>query len=484
MPAGGGDDKLKKSSMQRAKTIPKTHLFTPDDLHLFDYHQIYAVSNIWIEEGMQNVIATYDLLVRDLPPHRNFLLFGGLEELLEGIRTWRYTDDEVNYLLKNTVITKKMADAMRRFRFSGDVWAMPEGTVFFPGETVVRLTGPIWEINLLTMFLINTLTNNTIFLSKAVRSYLAAQGKVLPAACPITRGHSNESAFKYGRAVYILGAFMAPLVPAFARKYHLPMSHVSTKAYHAVIKSFSTELDAMRAAARLYPNRIDFMIDTYDMQQGVRNAITIAKEFAKKGQTIAGVTIDSGKDAQAYIQQARWTRRMFDRAGFPKMSITVAGNFDEYKIAELVKAKAPVDKVIIGTEIVTSSDAPKLETVLKLAEMRREKTVTYQAKLAPGKESYPGRKQVYRVFRGGKMVRDVIGLESERLAGTPLLKKVVAKGKIVYRLPSLQELQRAVAKQLTLLPDRLRDINREYPYPVTISPRLQQLFNVVKKTHL
>ena len=323
-----------------------------------------------------------------------------------------------------------------------------------------------------------------IFFSKSVRGWLAEKNRAqIVMAAPMTRGHSNESAFKHGRAVYILGATMAPLVPAFARKYHLPFSHVNTKAYHVMIKSFPTELGAMRAAARLYPNRIDFMVDTYDLKQGVRNAITVAKELRAKGQSVVGVTIDSGKTIGDYIRTIRWTRRMLDRAGFPKMSIAVAGNFDEYKIAELVKTNAPVNRAFIGTEAVTSSDAPKLETVLKLAEMRCGKTVSYQAKLAPGKESYPGRKQVWRTYRRGQMVRDVIALDHERARGRPLLRRMVNNGKVTYRLPSLQEIQRYVQKELATLPERLKDIHRQHPYSVKISPELQRRFNVIKKEH-
>ena len=468
--------------MKRASTIPTSHLFLPGDLHLFDYHQIYAVSNIWIEEGMEDVIGTYDLIVRDMPKNRNFLLFGGLEELIEGIRTWRYTKDEVDFLLKNTVITKNMAEKMRRFRYSGDVWAMPEGTVFFPGEPMVRLTGPMWEINLLTMFLINTLTSNTAVFSRAVRSWLAADGKVQVLSCPITRGHANEAAFKMGRAVYMLGATMAPLVPAFARKFRLPMSHVSTKAYHALITSFPTEIEAMRASARLYPNRIDFMADTYDFKQGVRNAIIVAEELREEGKTITGITIDSGKTVQDYIQQARWARRELDRAGFPKIRITAAGNFDEWRIAELVRAKAPVNGVIIGTEIVTISDDPKLEAVLKLAEIRRGREVVYKAKLAIGKESYPAQKQVYRRFARGTMMGDAIGLADEKL-GTPLLKPMIRRGRVVYTLPHLDVIAQYTKRQIATLPKRLKDIHRQHRYPVRISSPLQKLFNAVKREH-
>ena len=148
----------------------QNHYFLPEDHRLFDYDQIFSVSSMWVELGMENVIATYDLFVRDAPKNRNFLLFGGLEEIIENIKAWRFTKDEVDFLLNNNIIKPKMAKLMRTFKFSGDIWAMKEGTVFFPGEVVMRLTGPIWEVNLLTFFLINSLTSNTIFFSK--KSYI------------------------------------------------------------------------------------------------------------------------------------------------------------------------------------------------------------------------------------------------------------------------------------------------------------------------
>ena len=141
--------------MAKNRTEVNKHFFLPEDQHLFDYDQIFSVSSMWVELGMEDVIATYDLSVRGMPAHRNFLLFGGLEEIVEGIMNWHYTVDEVDYLFKNNVITKKMARLMRNFSFTGDVWAMPEGTIFFPGEPVVRITGKIWEVNLFTFFSVN-----------------------------------------------------------------------------------------------------------------------------------------------------------------------------------------------------------------------------------------------------------------------------------------------------------------------------------------
>jgi len=458
------------------------HYFMPDDVRLFDYNQIFSVSSMWVELGMKDTIATYDLMVRGLPENRNFLLFGGLEEILENIVNWKYTKSEVDFLLKIKSITPKMAKLMRNFKFNGDIYAMKEGTVFFSNEPVVRLDGPIWQINLFTFFLINALTSNTIFLSKIARNVLATQGKYDLIVCSSTRAHSNESSLKFGRAAYLLGGPSA-LIPAFARKFNLPHVNVSTKAYHAFIKSFPSEIEAMRSAMRIF-ERLDFMIDTYDYKQGVKNVITVARELKKqkKGHVIGNVCIDSGKDAYDFLKQSKYVRNELDKSGFTKIGITVAGNFEEKKIAILAKNNAPISSILACTELVTSADAPKLESVLKLAERRDGKKIAYSAKLAPGKESYPGRKQVFRLFKNGRMVKDTIAHEKERF-GTPLLQKVVSKGRLVYKLPNLDSIKRHITKQINSLPNKLKDVNKKHEYPVSVSPKLEKIMNTLRRIH-
>lgn len=427
---------------------------------------------------MENITATYDLVVRDLPDQRNFLLFGGLEEILESIRAWKYTKDEVDYLLKRGIITPKMAKLMRKFKFSGDIYAMPEGSLLFQQEPVLRLDGPIWQINLFTFFLINALTYNTMSLSKIVRSVLASQEKFSAITCPVTRAHSFESALKYGRSAYILGSPSA-LVPSFARKFNLPSSRVSSKTYHAFIKSFPSELVAMRAAASVF-DKLDLMIDTYNIKQGIKNAIIVAKENGKSA--VEGVVIDSGKDVYDFIRQARFVRKELDKAGLKKVKITMAGNFEEYKIAILAKHNAPIDMVVIATEGVTSSDQPKLEVVLKLAEIRQKGQVQYKAKLTPGKESYPGRKQVFRVYKKNKVHKDIIGLETEKL-GKLMLKKVMTKGRLTKKLPNLDTLRKYASQQISTLPDSLKEINKKYEYPVRVSKEIIKIMNQLRKKH-
>jgi len=466
--------------MTSGKPKLKNHFFLPEDQRLFDYDQIFAVSSMWIELGMADTIATYDLYVRGLPKNRNFLMFGGLEEIILSILEWKFSRDEVRFLLKNKVISKRSARYFKKFKYTGEISAMPEGTIFFPDEPVVRLTAPIWQINLFTFFLINALTSNSIFFSKIVRSTLAAGDKLSVVTCPVTRSHGNESSLKFGRAAYLLGAPSA-IVPAFARKFNLPMSKVNTKAYHAFIKSFPTEIEAMRAATSIF-SPIGLMVDTYDLKQGIKNAITVANEIKDKGKKISALVLDSGRDVYDYANQARYARRQLDKAGLKDVRITATGNFDELKIAKLVRMKAPVNAIIACTDLVTSSDDPKMEAVLKLAEYVKEYKTYYSVKLTAGKESYPGKKQVFRIYKKGIMQKDIIGMEKEKL-GTPLLVPMVNQGKLVKKLPYLDEIKDYTSKQLKTLPQNLKSVEKEAKYSVSISPKLMALFNELKQKH-
>ncbi len=271
-------------------------------------------------------------------------------------------------------------------------------------------------------------------------------------------------------------------MPSFARKFNLPMSKVNTKAYHAFIKSFPSEIEAMRSAASIF-SHIGVMVDTYDFKQGVKNAITVANELKPQGKYISFVVIDSGKNINEYISRAKWARKMLDKAGFKNIGISAMGNFNEIKIAQAVKAKAPIDSVVPCTDLITSIDAPKLEAVLKLAEFFRDDKLYYSVKLTAGKESYPGKKQVFRIYDKGKIKKDIIGLEKEKL-GKPLLQHYIIKGKPVRPLPDLDDMKSYTAKELKTLPPRLKLVEKDVKYPVAISPKLTGLFNELKKKNL
>lgn len=457
--------------------LPKTHLFIPEDLSLFEYNQIFSCGSIWLEESMDKKIATFDLYVRDIPECRNFFVFGGLEEVLEGIRKWHYTEEQVKFLLDHKVITEKFADYLRNFKFSGDIWAMPEGTIFFPGETIIRISAPIIETNLLTMFLINAVNSNTLFLTKAVRCVLAAAPKDCNGIYGV-RAHSFESSLKSGRNSYIAGTKGIAL-PSFFMKYKLPMPPALTIGYHAYIKSFKDEISAMRAIAKYFPDQMITMIDTYDIEQGIKNAIKVAKELEAKGSSLKGLMIDSGDLHEVSVL----ARKMLDEAGLSNVRITVASNLDEYKILKLKEKGTPADAYLVVTEGVTVADAPKMEIVYKMAQLQERSDITYTAKFAPGKLSYPGIKQVYRVG-GGEEQKDVIGLDSEKIEGKPLLVEMVKKGEFIYKLPTLDAIKSHLQNELGSIPQKLLEINEHHNYPVEVSKGLEELLEKVREIHV
>lgn len=457
--------------MKKNKRLTKAY-FSEDDLHLFELPQIFTAGAIWLESGMQNQIATFDLFVRAMPKNRNFLLMGGTEEIVNGILNWQYTKEEIKYLLSNKVITPRFASYLKNFRFTGSVCAMPEGTVFFQNEPVLRITAPIIEGNILTMFLINAFCSNTIFLSKVVRGVLAAKDKKFLSSASL-RAQGNESAFKYGRAVYLAGGSGPTMIPAFCRKYNLPFTDPSRKIYHAVIKSFPSEFAAMRCSAQAFPNIVDFMVDTYNFHQGMKNAIQVAKNIP-----IQGITIDSGD----LLKRSRQARKMLDLAGLNNLTITAAGNLDEFKINRLVKKQAPIDKYMAISKMISSNDAPSLDAVYKLAEVQIDKKIIPKAKLTADKISYPGRKQVFRIYKNGKINKDIIGLEQEKL-GKPLLKKIIAHGKIIGSMPTLNQTRQYLSQQLNTLPSHLLSIEKTSRYAVEISQKINAQMKKVRKIH-
>lgn len=457
-------------------SVPKTHLFIDEDLRLYEIQNIFTACALWLENGMENQIATYDLMVRDMPKNRNFMLLSGIEEIIEGIKKWQYSEDEVNYLKKSGLVTPELAEYLVNFKFSGDIHAMPEGTIFFPGEPIVRITAPIIEGNLLTMFLMNSICSNTVFTSKIIRSVIAS-GDTHLAAGGGMRTQSFESAMKGTRAGYLVGAKTA--LPSFFRKYNLTPPPISINAYHAVIKSFPTEIDAMRAAAKLFPNNSRPMVDTYDFEQGVENVIKVSQELKEGGGSIAAVTIDSGD----LHERAVYARNAFDKAGFTNIKIILASNLNEHRIQELKKKNTPVDMFLAATELATSTDDPKLEIVYKLSELKEGEKVRPVAKFSKGKASYPGRKQVFRIINNNKFEKDIIGLEHEKL-GVPLLTKMVDSGKVIYHLPHLDEIKGYIKSKLNNLPDELLSIDESHEYKVELSEKLVDLTQQVKEEHV
>ncbi|MBC7131460.1 nicotinate phosphoribosyltransferase [Candidatus Bathyarchaeota archaeon] len=411
--------------------------------------------------------ASFDLFIRKLPPNRSYLLFAGLEQALLFIENMRFREEHLEFL-KNQGFKDDFLEYLRNFRFTGDVWAIPEGTVVFPNEPLIRVTAPIIEAQLLETFLLNTINLQTTIATKAARVVTAARGRPV-VEFGLRREHGADAGVKVARASYIAGCAGTSNVLA-GMLYGIPI--FGTMA-HSFIMFFSNELEAFRAFSCTFPDKSTLLIDTFDVINGAKNAIVVAKELEASGFKLRGVRLDSGD----LVELSKTVRRMLREQGLDYVQIFASGDLDEYRIEELLEKGAEIDAFGVGTKLGTSADRPYVDIIYKLCErMTPQGEFQPIMKLSEGKITLPGRKQVYRIRgKDGKFVKDIIALESEEIDGEPLLIKVIEKGKLVYKLPSLEEIRQRAMENLASLPEKYKRIKDAAEYPVELSPRLKQL---------
>ncbi|MEM0357999.1 MAG: nicotinate phosphoribosyltransferase [Candidatus Bathyarchaeia archaeon] len=411
--------------------------------------------------------ATFDLFIRRLPPNRSYFLFAGLEQVLLFLEKMRFTEQHIEYL-KSLGFKDDFLDYLRRFRFSGDVWAIPEGTVVFPNEPLIRVTAPIIEAQLIETFLLNTINLQTTIATKASRVVYAAQGRPV-IEFGLRREHGTDAGMKVARASYIAGCSGTSNVLA-GMVYGIPV--FGTMA-HSFVMFFSNELESFRAFAKTFPDKSTLLIDTFDNIGGALNAIKVAKELENQGFKLRGVRIDSGD----LVAISREVRRLLDENGLSYVQIFASGDLDEYRIEELLNKGAKIDAFGVGTKMGTSADRPYVDIIYKLCEKADEKgTFAPIMKLSERKATLPGRKQVFRFADDkGYFVKDVIALEGEEVGGEPLLVKVMEGGRIVYDLPSLEEIRKRALDNLARLPDKYKRLRGAAKYPVRLSPKLRRL---------
>jgi nicotinate phosphoribosyltransferase len=419
----------------------------------------------------RNDEATFELFVRDLPPNRAWLLAAGIGPTLRLVRELRFERPALDYLASLGRFDDAFLDYLETFRFAGDIEAIPEGTVCFGGEPLVRITAPRIEAQLLETILLNQIGFQTLVATKAARVVLAAGGGELGAGERVVdfsprRDHGIDAALKVARAAAVAGCGGTSNMLA-AMLYGL--QPVGTMA-HSYVLSFDSEPEAFRAFVEDHPEATILLVDTYDTLTGVRNAIAAAREA---GKPLAGVRLDSG-DLDAL---SRSTRRLLDEAGLQTTQIAASGDLEEEQISRLVAAGAPIDLWGVGTELGTSRDAPSLNVVYKLVADRRGGAWRGVRKLSAAKATLPGRKQVWRRHRDGEMASDIVGLEHEDVPGEPLLVPAMRSGE---RLPAqtLEEIRARSAAQLAALPAPLRRFGGDAaadPYPVDLSPGLREL---------
>jgi nicotinate phosphoribosyltransferase len=417
----------------------------------------------FFREGMDGR-ATFSLFVRRLPPGRGFLVAAGLEDALEYLLSLHFSDPAVDYLRSLGRFEPRFLDHLRELRFTGDVRAMPEGTVVFADEPLIEVTGPILEAQLVETALLNLLHVQTVLASKAARSVLAAGGRTL-AEFGLRRSHGTDAGMKAARAALLAG-FDATSNVLAGRTWGIPLSGTMA---HSFVTAFPHEADAFRAYARAFPDSAVLLLDTYDTVAAADKAVAVARELAAAGHRLAGVRLDSG-DLAALSRQVR---AVLDAGGFPGVKIVVSGGLDEHDIAALLGAGAPIDGFGIGTRLNTSADAPSVDMVYKLVRLDRRDVM----KLSTGKRTWVGAKQVVRrIGPDGRLAGDTLALAEEAVPvdAVGLLEPVMQAGELLRPHPRLGEIRERCAAQLAMLPDGVRRLAEPDSYAPGPSAMLRE----------
>ena len=441
----------------------------PSDDNAALFTDLYELTMLqaYHREGMAGE-AVFDLFVRQLK-NRNTLVACGLDTALHYLETLHFTSKTLAYLGTLGLFDDAFLDSLKTFRFTGDVYAVPEGTPVFPGEPILEVVAPIGEAQFVETFLLNQITFQTGIASKARRVVRAARGRTV-ADFGMRRMHGADAALRGARAMYIAGVDATSNVLA-GQAYGLPLSGTMA---HSYVEAHESELDAFRAFAKIYPGTT-LLVDTYDTLEGVRKVIQLAEELGEAF-TVGAVRLDSG-DLAALAHEAR---QLLDEAGLTGVDLFASSSLDEDAITALLDREAPLDGFGVGTRLGTMADRPYLDSAYKLCAYDG----TPRMKLSSEKSNLPGRKQVYRVVEEGTAARDVIATLDEDAPGRPLLQCVMQEGRRTEAGQSqpLGALRRQCEEARALLPERIRGLHpADPPYAVELSDALQEKLTATRQ---
>ncbi|MBM3856194.1 MAG: nicotinate phosphoribosyltransferase, partial [Verrucomicrobia bacterium] len=382
-----------------------------------------TMAQAYMEQGMEEP-AVFEFFVRKLPPHRNFLVAAGLEQVLDFLSGLQVTQEELAWLDRTGLFRPALLRYLETLRFTGDVDAVAEGTAFFPHEPILRVVAPLPVAQLVESRIMNLVNFQTMVASKAVRSVLVARGKPL-IDFGLRRAHGAEAALLAARAAYLAG-FAGSATVLAGRAYGIPL--YGTMA-HSFVQAHRDEIQAFEHFALAQPDNVVLLIDTYDTETAAKKVVSLAPRLKTKGIAVKGVRLDSGDLAD----HARKVRHILDEGGLSHTQILASGNLDEYRVKTLIDSGAPIDSFAVGTAMTTSSDAPALDCAYKLQEFAGRPC----RKRSEGKATWPGRKQVYRssADRGG-FEYDVLTTLDDRGQGEPLLQPVMKDGRRLGPAPS------------------------------------------------
>ncbi len=409
--------------------------------------------------------ATFSLFTRHLPANRGYLVTAGLESVLHYLELLRFSGDDIDYLRSTAIFADDFLEYLREFRFTGEVWAIPEGRLQFADEPVLEVTAPIAEAQLVETFIINQVSLQTIVATKAARCVWSARGCAV-VDFSLRRAQGMDAGMKVARCSYMVGCVSTSNVLA-GKAYGIPIAGTMA---HSYVSSFPEEIDSFRAYVRSFPDSATLLIDTYDTVAGARKAAVVAAEMEAWGHRLRSVRLDSGD----LLALSREVRLVLDAAGLEYVDIFASGGLDEYQIAELLDTGAPINGFGVGTRMGVSADAPWLDLAYKLVRYEGRPVL----KLSTGKVSLADEKQVYRVHdASGILSEDVIALRAEasQSGGEALLTKVMEGGRIMVPLPTLEEIRGRFREDFDRLPERYKALREPPDYPVRLSSGLAAL---------
>jgi nicotinate phosphoribosyltransferase len=422
---------------------------------LTDLYQL-TMLDAYYRQGMEKP-AVFEFAVRRLPQARNFLVAAGLQQVLDYLEGLRFGAAEIEWLASLRRFSPEFLARLRDFRFTGEVYAMREGTVFFASEPVLRVVAPLPQAQLVESRIINLLHYQTLVASKAARCRLAAPRKQL-VDFGMRRAHGAEAAALCSRASYLAG-FDATATVEASQRFGIPV--VGTMA-HSFVQAHELEIEAFRTFAACHPQNVALLIDTYDTARGARRAAQLARELRPSGVTVKAVRIDSGDLAV----EARRVRDILDSYGEREIQIMVSSALDEYAIAALEAQSAPIDIYCVGTRLAVCKDAPSLDCAYKLQEYGGRLC----RKRSQWKETWPGERQVYRQHDAhGFIARDLLCCAREVHEGQALLQRVMTGGRRMAHSPPLSELRSYCKEQLATVPEPLRSLEHVGYSPTKVS---------------
>ncbi|MCA9790545.1 MAG: nicotinate phosphoribosyltransferase [Candidatus Eremiobacteraeota bacterium] len=461
---------------------------------LTDFYQLTMLAG-YHQSGKDNQRACFELYFRRNPHDGGFCIAAGLEPAVEYLTNLRFEPDQIDYLRSLGQFREEFLEWLKDFRFRGSVMAVPEGSLVFPGEPLLRVEATIPEAQLVESALLNIVNFQTLIATKAARMYVASKGgSVLEFG--LRRAQGIDGALSASRASF-LGGCTATSNTLAGKVYGIPVKGTHA---HSWIMSFPTELEAFRTYAECYPDSCTLLVDTYDtLESGMPNAIIVAKELEAKGHRFDGVRLDSGD--LAYLSKE--SRRMLDEAGLHHARIVASNDLDEYLIANLISQGAKIDIWGVGTHLVTSKGQSALGGVYKLTAAEVDGVMEPRIKVSsnPEKTTVPGVKQVWRALaEDGQVVGDMLTLEDETVSDgervktyhplyanmnrkirgatwQPLLEQVLRDGKVVYDFPPLTELRGRTVESLGLLRDEYKRRVNPHLYWMGLSPKLFELRN-------